>query len=185
MFRVVFLDKLDPTAVREAIQRPLDGHPLQLNSNSINEIVRLSGGYPYFVQFICREVYDLFIQKINLGIAPSVPTEEIVRKLDSDFFAGRWARATDRQRELLAVVARLEDCNSEFSVQEVVTLSKDISSKPFGSSHVNQMFSALSEAGLIYKNRHGKYSFAVPLLGQFIRRQEINGLVGDGGMTPS
>ena len=38
-------------------------------------------------------------------------------------------------------------------------------------SHVSQMLAALSEAGLVYKNRHGKYSFAVPLLGRFIRRQ--------------
>jgi len=29
----------------------------------------------------------------------------------------------------------------------------------------------LAEAGLVYKNRHGKYSLAVPLLGQFIQRQ--------------
>ncbi len=28
-------------------------------------------------------------------------------------------------------------------------------------------------ARLIYKNRHGEYSFAVPRLGQFIRRQEV------------
>jgi hypothetical protein len=31
--------------------------------------------------------------------------------------------------------------------------------------------SALGEAGLIYKNRHGKYSFAAPLFGQFVLRQ--------------
>jgi hypothetical protein len=37
------------------------------------------------------------------------------------------------------------------------------------------MFATLAEAGLVYKNRHGKYSFAVPLLGQFIRRQESEG----------
>jgi len=36
------------------------------------------------------------------------------------------------------------------------------------------MLSSLSDAGLIYKNRHGKYSFAVPLLGGFIRRQMKN-----------
>jgi hypothetical protein len=33
------------------------------------------------------------------------------------------------------------------------------------------MLSALSLSGLVYKNRHGKYVFAVPLLGAFIRRQ--------------
>jgi len=179
MFHIIFLDKLDSAAVKQAIQEPLKGHPLQLSKESIDKIVQLSGGYPYFIQFICREVYDLFIQKTNLGVSPSVPTEEIVRKLDSDFFAGRWARATDRQRELLAVVAHLEEGSYEFSVQEVVNLSKKISEKPFSSSHINQMFSALAEAGLIYKNRHGKYSFAVPLLDQFIKRQDINGLVSE------
>lgn len=176
MFRVVFLDKLEPDAVEKAIRVPLEGHALPLSDQSIQQISDLSGGYPYFVQFICREVYDIFIQKVSIGVKPSVPRDEIVRKLDSDFFAGRWARATDRQRELLAVVARLEDSNFEFTVQEVVLLSKEISEKSFSSSHVNQMFSTLCDAGLIYKNRHGKYSFAVPLLGQYILRQPVNGL---------
>ena len=43
--------------------------------------------------------------------------------------------------------------------------------KAFSSSYANQLLAALSEAGLIYKSRHGKYSFAVPLLSGFIRRQ--------------
>jgi hypothetical protein len=39
---------------------------------------------------------------------------------------------------------------------------------------VNQMLSALSDAGLVYKNRWGRYSLAVPLLDEFIRRQTIS-----------
>ena len=55
---------------------------------------------------------------------------------------------------------------------QIVELSKNNMEKPFSSSHVNQMLSSLSTVGLIYKNRFGKYSFAVPLLGQFIIRQQ-------------
>ena len=33
--------------------------------------------------------------------------------------------------------------------------------KGFSPSHVSQMLVALGDAGLIYKNRHGKYAFAV------------------------
>jgi DNA-binding IclR family transcriptional regulator len=36
------------------------------------------------------------------------------------------------------------------------------------------MLSTLAEVGLVYKNRHGKYSLAVPLLGEFIQRQKTN-----------
>ncbi len=182
MFRVIFLDKLDDESVKKAIKKPLVGHKIPLSDQSIDQIVELSGGYPYFIQFICREVYDLFIQQIDSGNPPSVPISEIVQKLDSDFFAGRWARATDRQRELLAVVAELEGCDTEFSVQDVVSKSKQFLEKPFSSSHINQMLSTLSESGLVYKNRYGKYSFAVPLLGGFIKRQEIQGVIFDSAM---
>ena len=117
-------------------------------------------------------MYDVFLQKLAKGKEASIPTKEIIRKLDTDFFAGRWARATDRQRELLAVVASLESCDSEFTIQEVVEKSREMLEKPFSPSHVSQMFNTLAAAGLVYKNRHGKYSFAVPLLGQFILRQQ-------------
>jgi hypothetical protein len=72
---------------------------------------------------------------------------------------------------LLTVIAHLEESDGEFTAREVVEKSKVLLGKPFSASHVSQMFAGLSEAGLIYKNRHGKYSFAVPLLGRFILRQ--------------
>ena len=173
MFRVVFLQSLDSNESEDAIRRPIadSACPLQLDDDAVSTIVSMSGGYPYFIQFICREVYDAFIQRIDRGEQASVPVAEIEQKLDTDFFAGRWARATDRQRQLLYTISHLENCDEEFTVQEVVEASKRVLEKPFSSSHVNQMLVALASQGLVYKNRHGKYSFAVPLLGRFVRRQ--------------
>src|SRR5262249_9337031 len=130
-------------------------------------------GYPYFIQFICREVYDAFIQSVESDgeIAP-VPLDAITQKLDTDFFAGRWARATDRQRDLLRCIAHLETADGEFTVQDIATTSRALLEKPFSSSHVNQMLATLGSLGLIYKNRWGRYSFAVPLFDRFILRQE-------------
>ncbi len=173
MFRVVVLRRLNEKNSREAILKPIGNTqcPIKLNDESVNLIVKNSGGYPYFIQFICRETYDIFLSKIAVGETPSVPVKEITRKLDTDFFAGRWARATDRQRELLSIIAKLPNSEDEFSVQDVVEKSKETMDHPFSPSHVNQMLSSLSDNGLVYKNRHGKYSLAVPLLSQFILRQ--------------
>ena len=132
-----------------------------------------SGGYPYFIQFICREVFDVFIQQASEGKEPSVPLDAITRKLDTDFFAGRWARATDRQRELLWVIASLGKPDEEFTVQELVTRSKAELPKAFSASHVNQMLATLCETGFVYKNRWGKYSFAVPLFDRFIGQMTV------------
>ncbi len=173
MFRVVFLDRLGDADSRDAIRKPIQDarSPVKLDEKTVRLIIGESGGYPYFIQFICREVYDYFLQKPRAGTRARVPMVDITRKLDTDFFAGRWARATDRQRELLTVIAQVPECDVEFTVQQVAARSRKILKKPFSPSHVNQMLVALSAAGLVYKNRHGRYAFAVPLLGRFILRQ--------------
>jgi hypothetical protein len=173
MFRVVTLGKLDEAESREAILKPIEVAecPIKLQPDSVDTICHESSGYPYFIQFICREVFDVFIQQhASNDIGAGVPVDAIQRKLDTDFFAGRWAKITDRQRELLWVIANLEHADEQFTIQELVEQSRTLLAKTFSSSHANQMLASLSERGMIYKNRLGKYSFAVPLLGRFILR---------------
>jgi hypothetical protein len=175
MFHVTTLGKLDEAECRDAIVKPVHDQqcPVKFTGVAVREITKHSGGYPYFIQYLCRAMFDSYLQQRSRGaINPAVTVEQTVRLLDSDFFAGRWNRVTDRQRDPLSVVSRLPTCDDEFTVQEVVAKSRELLAKPFSPSHVNQMFAALGENGLVYKNRHGRYSFAVPLLGGFIRRQE-------------
>jgi hypothetical protein len=173
MFRVVSLQQLSRLDSEAAITRPVatSKSPITFSSEAVNIIAELSSGYPYFIQFICREVYDLWIQRLDAGDHPGIPIVEITRKLDTDFFAGRWAKATDRQRALMWVISNLDNCDSEFSVQEIVGKSDQLLEKSFTSSHTNQILAALNTSGLIYKNRYGKYMFAVPLMADFVRRQ--------------
>lgn len=170
MFQIVELGGLSEMASREAILRPIaDADSIFLNEESVDTVVRLAGGYPYFIQFICREIYDVFIQRLDRGESAEVPVAEITRKLDADFFAGRWARATDRQRDLMTV-ASLVVRDGEFTIQDLVEKSAVVLDKPIGGSHANQILNTLAEQGMTFKNRRGRYAFALPLLADFIRR---------------
>lgn len=172
MFRVMTLTKLSADESREAILKPIEVAecPVRLSPESVEVIIHESAGYPYFIQFIGREVYDVFIRQHADDETKFVPVEAIQRKLDADFFAGRWARITDRQRELLWVVAHLDRPDEEFTILELTAEAKARLSRPFSPSNASQMLTGLAERGMIYKNRFGKYSFAVPLLGRFICR---------------
>lgn len=176
MFTVLLLHKLSDKDSRLAITKPIEQEncPIRFNEISINLIIKTSGGYPYFIQFICKETFDVFLQQHSISKELGVPIDSIMLKLDDEFFAGRWAIITDRQRELLWVIAHLENCEEEFTVQEIVSESKKYQITAFGGSQVNQMLSSLTANGLIFKNRFGKYSFAVPQLNEFILRQNTN-----------
>ena len=147
MFHSVFLRKLDDKDLRDAIVKPINDQncPIRFSAVSVDTIVSLSAGYPHFIQFICREVFDVWIAKRPSGEIPSVPAREIIRKLDADFFQGRWAKTTDRQRELLQVVSMLPNADDEFTVQEVVASSRETLPKPFTASHISQMLSNLQK----------------------------------------
>ena len=174
MFHIILLESLDKNETRDAILKPIESQdcPVKLDKQSVNTIYEMSSGYPYFIQFICRETYNALIQRHRDSRQLSVPTKEIQNKLDRDFFAGRWQRATDRQRDLMMVAATIGE--REFSVQQITEASRnpDLLDKPFrGGSQVNQILAALIAQGIAYKNRHGRYCFAIPLLDKFILRQ--------------
>ncbi|MDR0624575.1 MAG: ATP-binding protein [Treponema sp.] len=175
MFTILFLLKLSAEDSKLAITKPIEQNnsPLHFSEKSINLIIKQSGGYPYFIQFLCKEIFDIFLQQKSAGQELLVPVDSIIIKLDDEFFAGRWGFLTDRQRELLSVIAHLKHCENEFTVQEIVTESEKYQISTFGNSQVNQMLSSLIANGLIFKNRFGKYSFAVPQLNEFILRQHI------------
>lgn len=176
MFEVIQLEQLDLIAAHAAIVKPIEikKSPLTFSAAVIDVIIRQSGGYPYFIQFMCKEVFDAWITRMAHGEAPSVPMEQIIAKLDQNFFSSRWERATDRQQELMKVIATLPSCDDEFTVQEIVVATKQLLKKAFSASLTNQMLLTLIEKGLIYRSRRGGYRFAVPMLAGFINRQSWN-----------
>jgi hypothetical protein len=176
MFHVMHLERLSDSAAREAITKPIEltKSKLTFSEDTIEQIVDMSNGYPYFIQFVCKEVFDAWIGKITVGEAPSVPIDDILAKLDLDFFAPRWARATDRQQDFMRVIASMANSENEFSVQDIVVQSKAILKRGFNPSHATQILQALAEKGLVYRNRRAGYCFAVPLMSRFIERQSWN-----------
>jgi nucleoside-triphosphatase THEP1 len=177
MFVVQEIGPLETAACQEAITKPLKDNRITFTAASVKLIVSQTQCYPYFVQFMCREAYDYFRSCLDSKppIKPTLPISSLIRKLDADFFSGRWNRATDRQREMLLCIANRGNAEEEFTIGEIVQASKMAVKKwrirAFKTADVSQMLLKLIESGLVLKTRHGKYSLAVPLFDAFILRQ--------------
>ena len=147
MFHTMRLQRLSDSAAREAILRPIEiaKSKLKFPEYVVADIISMSAGYPYFIQFICKEVFDAWIVKAMHGHEPAVARDQIIDKLDEDFFAGRWLRATDRQQEFMHVIASLDNAEEEFSVADIVAASKEMLRKGFSPSHTTQILPALGK----------------------------------------
>ncbi len=174
MFETIDLCKLNDKDSTEAILIPLKDKQVGFTDLSVKTIKQMSDGYPYFIQYICKEAFDRFGELESEGREPIVPREEIIAKLDRDFYRRRWDKPTERQKELLAAIAHIDGHEDGFTVQEISEKTKSFLEKPIKSNQVSQMLTALTEMHFVFKRSHGKYFFAVPMLGDFIKRETEN-----------
>lgn len=173
MFQQLFLDRLDNQDAAKAITVPINDAkcPVHFTEETVKRVIMMSGGYPYYIQFICREIYDLYLSLVGDGKEPVIPETAILRKLDQHFYFNQWSATSDQQRIFMTIISQLPSSEDEFAAQEITRISKDYLDKSYSTSSVNQYLVRLTDAGLIYKNRRGKYQFAVPLMSRFINRQ--------------
>ena len=172
MFQMIQMNYLTPEEAKDAMLKPLEGASdrirefFEMHARSIYD---LTHGYPYFIQYWCRELYE-YVTVSHTQDEDIV--DRIQSKLDADFFDGRWQQLTDRERDLLTIVAgSLSADRDEFTVRQISGPPPNPEIKKFGSSQANQMLATLSGKGMVFKNRHGKYLLAIPMLAKYIRRQ--------------
>jgi hypothetical protein len=179
MFHVMTLDRLSKDDTFKAVMTPIATlmPPLRAPQALIEKVVNLTGGYPYLIQFFGRELVDQMLENGGTLSADQFPSVETFERLDAGLFSARWNRTSDKQREILAVIARRPSkISADFSAQELELLRNN-HDEPNGS--MTQVLLALCERGMLYRTRHGRYAFTVPLseamiLRRLNREREVN-----------
>ena len=164
MFHVMQLERLSRQDTAVALAMPLQElmPPLHCSEQLLAKTVDLTGGYPYLIQFFGKELVDAILRNGGYLDVNQFPSSDVMDRLDSGLFAARWNKTTDKQRKWLKLIAlRAKNQFNDFSAQEILEVSDDKDS--FDKSQANQMMLALCERGLLYRTRHGRYAFTVPM----------------------
>lgn len=182
MFHVMRLERLSRDDTLEAVLMPLKPlmPPLTISKDLISKVVDLTGGYPYLIQFFGKELVDHLLSNGGVLAASDFPSPEALDRLDTSLFSSRWNRTSDKQREFLRIIASRDlDHSVDFSAQEIAQLAS--AETDITNSQASQMLQSLCERGLLYRTRHGRYAFTVPMSEIMIRRR----LRGDGDVEAS
>lgn len=146
----------------KALQEPARQEGAIFTSEALQEIVRVTEGYPYFLQEWGYHAWNLSPgEEITFDVIDEV-NGAAIRRLDENFFRVRFDRLTPTEKRYLRALAEL-GADPQRSGEIAKMLGKGVSS-------VAPIRSQLISKGMIYSPTHGDTAFTVPLFDQFLKR---------------
>ncbi|MFZ2013400.1 MAG: ATP-binding protein [Nocardioides sp.] len=162
LFKFPAIGNLSPEDAQAALCRPAEDEGASYSDAALEEAVKITGGYPYFLQELGYAVWTIAAgPEITLEeIEMAVPSYEA--KLDESFFRVRLDRATELQRAYLRAMAQLgPDPQKASDVAEVMGRT---------SQNLAPTRAELINMGLLYTPEHGYAAFTVPHFDKFVLR---------------
>jgi hypothetical protein len=147
---------------KSALQEPVQRENVTFTKEAIDEIIRVTKGYPYFLQEWGYQAWNIANQSpIDINIAKQA-TETSIQRLDKNFFRVRYDRLTPREKEYLRALAELGS-NTQRSGMVAEELGIDV-------QNAAPLRNNLIKKGMIYSPSHGDTAFTVPLFEGFMKR---------------
>jgi hypothetical protein len=145
-----------------ALQLPVQKEGASFTEEALNEIIRITECYPYFIQEWGYHAWNLANDSpIDIDIVEQA-TKAAIHRLDQNFFRVRFDRLTPREKEYLRALAELGG-SQQRSGEIANLLSIDVqSAAPIRNN--------LIKKGMIYSPNHGDTAFTVPLFEGFMKR---------------
>ena len=153
---------LSESDAARALDEPARMAGAAFDATALTEVFRLTQGYPYFVQEWGYQVWN-FAQSspITVGVVRAA-TEQVVARLDENFFRVRFDRLTPGEKSFLRAMAEFGPHSSRTS---------DIAGKLRRElSRLGPVRASLIKKGMIYSPAHGDLAFTVPLFDEFMKR---------------
>lgn len=129
---------------------------------ALDEIYRVTRGYPYFLQEWGYQAWNHAIASpISLQVV--LETSDLVsRRLDENFFRVRFDRLTPREKKYLRAMAEIG--SGPYRTADVADkLAVKINT-------LGPVRASLIKKGMVYSPSHGDMAFTVPLFDEFMRR---------------
>lgn len=162
LFNFPDVGALSPIDAAKALVEPARAVGIFFERDALEEIYRLTKGYPYFLQEWGYQSWNLATSNpITLEVVREA-TSVVIPRLDKNFFKVRFERLTPNEKFFLRAVAELGP-----GVHRIGSVAELLEMKPTSLSPVR---ADLIKKGMIYSPAYGEIAFTVPLFDEFMIR---------------
>jgi hypothetical protein len=172
LFEYRELGRLRDAEADVALLKPAAVLGVDFDKEAALEVLRLSAGYPYFLQEYGRELWNA-AEPSHITMADVEEVRDLVRdQLARTFYGTRFELASDAEQRYLAAMASLGE--GPYASAEVA--------RAWGAENQRQTSphrDNLIQKGLIWSPRRGQVDFTVPLFAEFLLDHHPIGGFGD------
>ena len=146
----------------KALQDPAQAAGVTFEADALQEIYRLTKGYPYFLQEWGYQSWNLAAASpITLQLVQSA-TATVIPRLDRNFFRVRFDRLTPSEKNFLRAIAALGP-----GAHRTGDIANALDVKV---TSLGPVRAKLIKKGMVYSPAHGDMAFTVPLFDEFMVR---------------
>ena len=162
LFEFVEIGALPDSDAREALQKPATAAAVRFERAALDEIVKQTRGYPYFLQAWGKHVWVAADGSPITEAHVRQASAEAIEALDRSFFRVRFDRLTPAERRYMRAMSELGP-GPHRSGEIAAMMGKQVSAvAPFRAQLINK--------GMIWSPGYGDTAFTVPLFDEFMKR---------------
>lgn len=162
LFQFPKIDSLEDEDARQALIEPARAEGVDFESDAVALALEISQGYPYFIQELGFQVWEIAEQSPITRLDVETAREGYEAKLDSSFFRVRLDRATPLQTAYMRAMAELGP-----EPQKASEVARVMGRE---STQLGPTRAELIDMGLLYTPEHGYAAFTVPDFDKFMKR---------------
>jgi len=145
-----------------ALSRPAEREEVFFETAALDELVRITSGYPYFIQEWGYHTWNTAPNSpITIGDVKNA-TDRAISRLDESFFKVRFDRLTPSEKRYARAMAALGS-GPQRSGDIAAAYGTDVMS-------AGPIRAKLLAKGMIYSPSHGNNAFTVPLFNDYLKR---------------
>jgi len=153
---------LDQESASRAVLDPIKDEGERMTERALNEIYRITGGYPYFLQEWGFQAWNMADESPIDVTDVKKATARALQRLDEGFFQVRFDRLTPKEREYVIAMAKLG--HGPYRSSEIAERLGEPPSK------LGPRRAQIIAKGMIYSPQHGDIDFTVPMFDDYLQR---------------
>jgi GTPase SAR1 family protein len=161
-------ENLKEPEVTAIIDMTLKGTGVVFEDSIRKNIFNYTGGHPYEVQLLASHLYDSQIEgKVSFAIWDSA-LNKTLKELGRDYFEYLFSRASDREKDLLKILAEEKKPITIKDFTTMMIVGKR--AKKFPIANIKNFLYRLEEKGIIMRSENGGFYIPDMMFAEFIAR---------------